>query len=318
MITLYEFAQLAAQIYTRKHDRIKIPRGDSNLSTTHNHLAHSADGQWSEAILDRCTQANSARTHGFYASLFIKKQRQKPICAVIVIRGTNNWENVKQDIKSWWRSVFNSHAKVILPQAYMNQAKIFYFKVQRYCQQELELPNTRIYVTGHSLGGALSALLPTYFGFPIRAVTFNAPGIKDIAGTKPYWHRVINIRATYDFVSALDYPIGAQWNIPVPEHQAEAAQAFAIGHEHEINGWSRLNIVEDLVESIDFLASVTHQHSMKNLQQRLAIMAQHIGSLSATDVFGSEVLSVENVSSVRDSQPYDRLNPFKPKTPITV
>ena len=205
---------------------------------------------------------------------------KRAVCAVIASCGANSWSNESQVVKSWWRSFFDSHARVIFPEHYMTQAKHFYFKVRRYCQQHLQLANTNIFVTGHSLGGALAALLPTYYGFPIRAVTFNAPAIKDVSGAKPLWHRVINFRARYDFVSAIDYPIGAEWNIPVADHEAQAARSFAIAREHERNGWSRLNIIDDVIECVDFLASVTHQHSMANLMTSMRQLAGMPGGVN--------------------------------------
>lgn len=224
-----------------------------------------------EVIIDKTTQHSHPKLFPFYASLFVKVQHYQAKAAVIAIRGTvpTILDNDIQDIKSWWRSVFDDNARVILPKSYVESALRFYNKVRNYTSDSLNLPCTNLYVTGHSLGGAIAALLPAYCHLAIRAVTFDAPGIKDIAGAENVSDRIINFRANYDFFSALDYPIGPCIGIEVRDHENQAKQAFAIADEHRVNEWSRLDIVNDLLETTDFLGSVLPQHSTSNLVSAL-------------------------------------------------
>lgn len=130
-------------------------------------------------------------------------------------------------------------------------------------------------MTGHSLGGALAGLLPAHDGGLIRAVTFNAPGIASMKQVKHGHNMVINFRSAFDFVGAIDEAIGNLFPVHVPEQESEAKKAFEIEYEHKEDSWSRLDIIEDLVEIEEFMVSVLPQHKMRNLYQAIEKRCHH-------------------------------------------
>lgn len=221
-----------------------------------------------EVIIDEFYQSTLAENHPFYASLYVKIQHKKPVAAVIAIRGTDNFENGVQDVKSWWKSFFNDDASINVPNYYLHRTNFFYIKVRAFIQK-IGLSLHQCEFTGHSLGGAIAALMPTYAGIPVHATTFNAPGVKAISGVKNFYHRVTNIRSTYDFVSAINFPIGPQYDYLVPEMVDEAKLAFAIAKTHEEYPLTRLDFIGDQIEEDVFFASVISQHKMANLLRQV-------------------------------------------------
>lgn len=273
MINLLDFAKLSLYIYkdikTNNQYLSYFMKSKHPINHDEFSLKNTPKNGFYEIIVDEGIQSHSAQAHPFYASFFVKIHNHKAVAAVIAIRGTYNVDNDSQDAKSWWKSFFDDHAKVQIPKEYLGRALIFYGRVKRFLDKSMPLPMSKLFVTGHSLGGALAALMPAYHGIPIRAVTFNAPGIKDINNVHDTVSRILNFRATYDFVSAIDHPIGPRFDIFVPEHAKEASMVFAIAKEHEKSGLSRLNVINDLVETNAFFASFLPQHKMLNLLNSL-------------------------------------------------
>ena len=98
---------------------------------------------------------NNIKT-GFYADTFYKDNK-----IVIVFRGTN-------DIKDLYNDIYISGT--MLPPQIVNARK-FYEKIKK------DFPNQKIYLTGHSLGGTIAAVIAAESGE--SAVTFGAFGIKN-------------------------------------------------------------------------------------------------------------------------------------------
>ncbi len=231
------------------------------------------DGMF-EVAADRPMQNMINFQQNFYGSVFVKVKHQQPQAMVISIRGTEpeKWNNDWADIHSWWKCIFDENAKVNCPQYYCSNAHLLCCKAMDFAKS-LALSYQKIFVTGHSLGGAIAALVPTKIQLPLRAITFNAPGIKQIPGVKNISDRVINIRSEYDFVSSVGEPVGPQWNVFVPEHAQQAKSVFEINKPEEkyplphrlLNNMP----IQNLLAMKDFLLSVRAQHSMLNLWKTL-------------------------------------------------
>ena len=304
MINILHFASLALYIYRDKKVNATYLTNlikKSVLAKNFNPKTF-VNGIYEIIVNERKQSLAAANNNAFYASFFVAVYRGKVEAAIIAIRGTDNIDNDIADVTSWWKSFFDDHAQVNLPKYYIEQAISFYYQIKRFMKANpafAEIPYTKVFVTGHSLGGAIAALMPAYALLPMRAVTFNAPGIKDIPHVHNLSQRVINFRATFDFVSAIDYPIGSDWNVNVPNKEKQAAQAFAIAREHERDGWSRLDIINDLTESTDFLDSVLAQHKMLHLLQSL----ERLQGYNAYGRYGYDTF----ISTHRQSQPVKRI-----------
>jgi hypothetical protein len=228
-----------------------------------------------EVLLDEAMQSPESLGHNFYGSIFVKIQHQRPTGMVIAIRGTmlNIRDNLETDILSWWKSVFDDNASINLPAHYVHMAGRLCHIALQFARHELDLPASQVFVTGHSLGGAIAALIPAKVKLPVRAVTFNAPGIKEIPGVTDFPYRVMNIRSEYDFVSAIAAPIGPVWNVSVPEEEQAARQAFSIAEDKRKHPYFTRFIgplgINNLMETEDFILSVQAQHSMLNLWQAM-------------------------------------------------
>ena len=100
---------------------------------------------------------------GFFGYALVEKDR-----VVIIFRGTDKYSNdtVSTDYKNDFSMVLNK-----IPEQ-LTDALNFYDDVKS------KFPNKKIDVTGHSLGGSLSQIVPSVRG--CEAVTFNAYGTKDM------------------------------------------------------------------------------------------------------------------------------------------
>jgi pimeloyl-ACP methyl ester carboxylesterase len=274
MLTILDFAKLALHVYKSPDTKRYLGnyvKGDALLSPKRFLEVHGNHGIY-EILLDHKIQTPHAQPHsssnfGFYASFYVKVENDRLTAAVVAIRGTYNIPNIAEDIKSWWTSVM-LHERARLPDYYNGLALAFSNKARDFCHEH-NVPKNQFYVTGHSLGGAIAALLPAYNGIHVRAVTFNAPGIADMKKVAFAHNMIINFRSTFDFVSSIDRAVGNLFPINVSQHEEQAKNAFELSYEHQNNEWSRFDIIKDLEQIYDFLVSVMGQHSMNNVFQAI-------------------------------------------------
>ncbi len=135
---------------------------------------------------------NNIKT-GFYADTFYKDNK-----IVIVFRGTN-------DIKDLYNDIYISGT--MLPPQIVNARK-FYEKIKK------DFPNQKIYLTGHSLGGTIAAVIAAESGE--SAVTFGAFGIKNSYNPRfKNFDNIINFGNIQDpvFISNIKNQIGKTYII---------------------------------------------------------------------------------------------------------
>ena len=126
---------------------------------------------------------------GFYGVAFKSEASGR---VILSYRGTNDLSDARSDLR----------IGLSFPAIQFKEAVNLYNDTVAQHGKEVAL-------TGHSLGGALAALVCAYSG--ASGVTFNAPGTKHLARSSPRtcrYHDVIHFRAKHDPVSAFSAGIG--------------------------------------------------------------------------------------------------------------
>jgi len=84
-----------------------------------------------------------------------------------------------------------------------------YMLAEMVTREAIKLYGNGITLTGHSLGGGLAQYAATCH--PVRAVTFNAAGLRALNSGAAYGDRVININTKFDPVSEIGNQIGTEY-----------------------------------------------------------------------------------------------------------
>lgn len=291
MYTTIDFASIAYYVYHNKKGILKympnkiLHRKQYNKADFLKNL-HSMHGIV-EVIIEKNVQLLADLRHDFYGSVFFKVEQGVPKSVLIGLRGTvpsilgNDWA----DVHSWWKNIFSDTARINCPHYLLNQSAYLCLNTMSFAIYELGLSYDKIFVCGHSLGGALAALIPCKIGLPIRAITFNAPGIKSMANLQQHHDQVLNLRAKYDFVSAIADPIGPVFDLDVPEQEQLAKEFFDV----TINDIKKALIEETadpwtlFKDEIEFSIAALAQHKMLNLWKTLRNSS--ISNLSYSDLF---------------------------------
>lgn len=166
-------------------------------------------------------------TKPYYCELYIKFNHYQPCCAVMAIRGTlpSNISNDVEDLRIWGADVLGvgRHGSV---STYLPHMVDFLNQSQRYLNQYYQQPMP-IFITGHSLGGALAKLIPLKALLPHAAVAFNSPGVGNLAGIRKTLARMtLNINATYGIINKIGKTLGKIYYVDVMDHQAQAKALF--------------------------------------------------------------------------------------------
>ena len=279
MLKIIEYAVLSAHVYTPQYSsvagiNIAPVRGDLYIS----------DG-WAR-IVDLDPTMHPTKDD-FYAQLYVKFERGNAIDAVVAYRGTQTLDNVEIDIETWYKSVTEGNESAInLPgHGYVTKAAMFWRDSIEYLRTTfVEKSWSRLNTTGHSLGGALAALMPALPLYSACAITFNAPGIGGVPGVDHDMSgRIFPIEARYDFISKTGEHLGNKpIMVDVPEEEAFARSAFVHYEfaEHEkhqaVSAFNSFNGIKVLYEALlakedfklsfaDFLISVLSQHRISHL-----------------------------------------------------
>ncbi|MEM9470402.1 MAG: lipase family protein [Pseudomonadota bacterium] len=104
---------------------------------------------------------------------------------VISVRGTDNDANVELDLDT--KGVLDRKSGIFMHNGFRTAARDIYADLKPRLK-----PGYTTYLTGHSLGGAVAAILGIYLtvdGYKVgRIATFGQPKFTDIAGARAYWN----------------------------------------------------------------------------------------------------------------------------------
>ena len=157
-------------------------------------LAYSSMKKIQAGVAAQGYQLNQAKAlAGYDVAYFIasddKKQQQ-----IISIRGSQNMRNAALDMSL--QLVPEAHLGIRLHEGFASAAAAVYADIKPYLNS-----NYQINITGHSLGGAVAAILAMHLSIDRysigRVVTFAQPKITDMQGAKTYAYLNI-LRVTTD------------------------------------------------------------------------------------------------------------------------
>lgn len=235
----------------------------------------------------------------FYAELWWKQKANE---AVIVFRGTNNFDNLLTDIKSWYPDVILNEKNDNKPAQYLRLAVVFYHEAKRYLRKNY--PKAHLSFTGHSLGGALAQLVSGLNGIPFPVVAFNSPGIGYMAPrVKAMSAQIHNINSRYGFINKVGEVVGSVDYVDVPEEESLAKDYFDAAKDIDIEkellaklddpSSFHAEMIEakisrdEKVEDFSLLASCYPQHKISNLVH--ALQADQNKALANRSYFGLRV-----------------------------
>ena len=239
--------------------------------------------------LARVTDVSSSMSlnNHFYAQLYIKFYDGVATDAIVAIRGTifNDWTNDGEDVLSWISDTLGDGHHGMAPEPFTSMAQQFIWDAIHYNDEHF--PHLiGIYLTGHSLGGAIAQLCLLNGAFTPQVITFNAPGIghlvserrKEMAAGKIY-----NINARYGIINKIGQAVGKIYLIDIPQMENEAKALFT----H--------------FDKKTFLESVTHYQQLHQ-QGWLGLSGSLAGANSSGDIEFATALAERLDSYIKAEQ----------------
>ena len=140
--------------------------------------------------------------------------------AVFAIPGSHKPFDFIEDFVGWNSDASAKKSDDRLPGVYSQITRDFN---HAYTQIKQHFPSALIYLTGHSLGGALSHLLVCRAGFSFPSIGFNPPGVGHIPGVDlKQSHHLVTFNSRYGFVNKIGMQLGRTVLIDVPNEEQQA------------------------------------------------------------------------------------------------
>ena len=214
MVNVYECAQLALDVYSI-HPQAYCKSSIISVDTDISKLEHG----WYRCLVD---ESMNPSNH-LYLQLYLKIQLGSVVEAVLAIRGTDNFDNAKQDIKTWFNDVAGSAKNDNYPSEYMTSVIAFYQKSKAFLIDVASQLAHRITFTAHSLGGALAKLMVAQYD-AYKAAVFNAPGVASLVASPHRTSAIYAINSEHGFINKVGayLPNIRLAVVDVPQYDIEA------------------------------------------------------------------------------------------------
>lgn len=231
-INEYEYANLSRQVY----DSIKLSLEDKGYKIAKKHnfkfLEASVGPETGRIISSQLVERNGniylREQDNFFAVAF---ERDGEI--VIAFRGTTVWKDVVDDF---------ALAHKALPKERFDKAVAFYEKIgQKYGYDKISF-------TGHSLGGFDANLLAVHTGK--KSITFDAPGIKEIATTQFSSGQISKADIT-NFIAGINLINGVNQHVGKVVHMEISKPIYEPSYSSLLSLTLKEHPIEKILDSFD-------------------------------------------------------------------
>jgi hypothetical protein len=279
VIVMMLFASLGQQsAQARPMDLVK-PQRAVNFEQLYQFARLASDTYASEsAIRDRHPGVSWIATPGHTNVLYFVKTDHASKQHIVAVRGTV--DDINWDLDMDTHGAFDKKAGVLVHRGFHTVARTIYADLRGQLK-----PAYRTYFTGHSLGGAVAAILATYLdrdGYGIGGVyTFGQPKFTNAAGARAYRDLPL-IRVVYqnDIVAAL--PNQTDGDEQLYAHIGPVINLLSGPHYIYLNRDQTLNISQGSLQTFMTQISVP-DHKMKWYLQGLKDKIDHATPVAVKD-----------------------------------
>ncbi len=249
--------------------------------------------------LDRSIESQN----GFFAALYIKFSSGRARAAAIAFRGTvpSDISNDLEDVYSWFSSAVGTNWFDHAP-TYVAKAAVFARHARDYLKQHFpEILHTNIAYTGHSLGGAIAQIMALR-GRPYKAIVFNSPGCKEIAGSEMENRKniITSVNSRYGVINKIGHLVlGNLTVVDVPNLEADAKNLLTHFHQGDFNKATEFARLADTEAGVPPLFI---DAAAMSLYYRIESVVDSVGSIehSLIDVVKAQHSMVNMVNAMQD------------------